>query len=65
MCGLENLHKKINLYFLIIHFFSSIILIYFHGILGASISFTIITISENILKLYFCRNKLKLFVLNA
>ena len=65
MCGLENLHKKINLYFLIIHFFLSLILIYFHGILGASISFTIITISVNLLKLYFCRNKLNLFVLNA
>lgn len=65
MCGLENLHKKINLYFLIIHFFLSLTLIYFHGILGASISFMIIVASINLVKLYYCRNKLNLFVLNA
>lgn len=61
MCGLERLHKNLDLFFVIFHLFVSILMCSKYGIIGSAFSFMLIIILSNLLKLYYCRKKLGLF----
>ena len=61
MCGLEKLHKNLDLFFVIFHFSVSILMCSKYGIIGSAFSYMLIISFSNLLKLYYCRKKLGLF----
>ena len=63
MCGYEKLHGKISIAFVLLNLVLNLILIPIHGALGAAFSTSLTVIIENLVKMFFVRNKLGISII--